>query len=150
MLAGRVPEVAVPSDVVPVNYLPGVSRATLRATEECPPELKALAELQYRGVFWSQLNAKDWTIGAFLQAAKGGLGLSLAKDAATTASLKRALERLVDVPVTELASKAAVAPLDSEFFFTSVVGTTICRTERNSASSSLKITTTCSPCSSGC
>lgn len=116
VLAGKVPEAVVPDGAVPVVYLPGVSRATLRATEECPPELKPLAELQYRGVFWSQQNAKDWTVAAFLQAGKGGLGLSLAKDAATAASLKRALERLVDVPVTELAAKAAVAPLDSEFF----------------------------------
>ena len=43
---------------VPIIYLPGVSRATLRATEDCPHELKPLAELQYRGVIWSQANAK--------------------------------------------------------------------------------------------
>lgn len=116
VLAGKVAEVTTHPRQIPIIYLPGVSRATLRATDECPRELKPLAELQYRGVFWSQQNAKDWTVGAFLQAAKGGLGLSLAKDAATAASLKRALERLVDVPVAELAAKAAVGPLDGEFF----------------------------------
>jgi len=30
---------------VPIIYLPGVSRMTLRATEDCPHELKPLAEL---------------------------------------------------------------------------------------------------------
>ena len=58
---------------MPIIYLPGVSRATLRATEDCPHELKPLAELQYRGVIWSQANAKDWTIAAYLQTEKGGL-----------------------------------------------------------------------------
>jgi hypothetical protein len=54
----------------------------LRATEECPDELKPLAELQYRGVFWSQVNGKDWTITAFLQTNHGGLQLKIAKDQA--------------------------------------------------------------------
>ncbi len=44
---------------VPVIYLPGVSRQDLRAVEACPDTLKPLAELQYRGSIWSQINAKD-------------------------------------------------------------------------------------------
>lgn len=52
VLGRRIPEVDLPL-IVPIVYLPGVSRLSLRATEECPPELKPLAELQYRGVFWS-------------------------------------------------------------------------------------------------
>src|SRR5262249_7977251 len=67
VLAGKVPELSSPTDAVPILYLPGVSRPTLRATDECPPELRPLAELQYRGVFWSQQNGKDWTASAFLQ-----------------------------------------------------------------------------------
>lgn len=54
VLAGKVPHISWTPGIVPIIYLPGVSRATLRATEECPSELKPLAELQYRGVFWSQ------------------------------------------------------------------------------------------------
>ena len=50
-LAGCFPELTIPPDVVPILYLPGVSRPTLRATGDCPPELRPLAELQYRGVF---------------------------------------------------------------------------------------------------
>src|SRR5262245_49385302 len=98
-LAGKLPEITWPAGAVPILYLPGVSRPTLRATEDCPPELRPLAELQYRGVFFSQANGKDWTIAAFLQSDHGGLGLRLAKDAATASSLRRAIEKLADVPV---------------------------------------------------
>jgi hypothetical protein len=56
VLAGQMPEITWAPGTVPIIYLPGVSRATLRATEECAPALKPLAELQYRGVFWSQSN----------------------------------------------------------------------------------------------
>lgn len=116
VLARRIPEVALPSDIVPIIYLPGVSRPTLRATEECPPELRALAELQYRGIFWSQYNGKDWTIAAFLQSERGGLGLNVAKDRATAESMRRALEQLVDMPVAELTAESARGPLDSDNF----------------------------------
>src|SRR5438552_9262975 len=42
VLAGKVPDITWTPATVPIIYLPGVSRATLRATEECPPELKPL------------------------------------------------------------------------------------------------------------
>ena len=43
---------------LPVIYLPGVSRQDLRAVETCPDHLKPIVELQYRGVIWSQINAR--------------------------------------------------------------------------------------------
>jgi hypothetical protein len=116
VLAGRVPEVTIPPDLVPIVYLPGVSRPTLRATEDCPPALRPLAELQYRGVFWSQSNGKDWTITAFLQSDRGGLGLEVARDRSTGASIRRALGKLLDVPVIDLRARAAHGPLESEDF----------------------------------
>lgn len=82
----------VPSGTVPVVYLPGVSRADLRAIESCPRDLQPLAELQYRGAFWSQANAKDWTLSAFLSSKNGGLGLDVAQDKATQEALGQALE----------------------------------------------------------
>ena len=60
VIAGQAADVTLPADRVPVFYLPGVSRQDLRAIEDCPDLLKPLAELQYRGVIWSQANAKDW------------------------------------------------------------------------------------------
>ncbi|HXH08777.1 MAG TPA: BREX-1 system phosphatase PglZ type B [Alphaproteobacteria bacterium] len=116
VLAGRISGVSLSPATVPIIYLPGVSRPTLRATEDCPAELRPLAELQYRGVFWSQYNGKDWTIAAFLQSDKGGLGLHVARDRATAASVRRALERLLDVAVAELQAKAANGPLNSDDF----------------------------------
>ena len=50
-----------------------------------------LAELQYRGAFWSQVNHKDWTTLAFMQSADGGLGLDVARDNATLDAMKTAI-----------------------------------------------------------
>ncbi len=92
---------------VPVVYLPGVSRAELRAIESCPRDLQPLAELQYRGVFWSQVNTKDWTVSAFLASKNGGLGLDVAQDKATQEALAQVLSAgvLLDRPLDELKSR---------------------------------------------
>lgn len=101
-IAGLLPEVQFQG--VPVVYLPGVSRADLRAIESCPQTLQPLAELQYRGVFWSQANAKDWTVSAFLASKNGGLGLDVAQDKATQEALAQVLAAgvLLGRPVDEL------------------------------------------------
>lgn len=67
-------------------------------------------------MFWSQANGKDWTIVAFLQAERVGLGLDVARDRATAASIRRALGKLLDVPVADLRAKAAHGLLESEDF----------------------------------
>jgi hypothetical protein len=100
-LARTVPEAEGLPAGTPVVYLPGVSRAQVRAVDECPKALQPLAELQYRGVLWTQKNGKDWTLAAFLQSADGGLGIPVAADNATRDSLARSL--------TELAKEAADA-----------------------------------------
>jgi hypothetical protein len=66
--------------------------------------LQPLAELQYRGAFWSQANAKDWTVGAFLSSKNGGLGLDVAQDKATQDALQQVLEAgvLLDRSLDEL------------------------------------------------
>ena len=48
-IEARVVEGAPPAGTTPFFYLPGVSRERLRAAEDCPQELAALVELQYRG-----------------------------------------------------------------------------------------------------
>ena len=80
IIAEKTDDVELPGDTVPILYLPGVSRQDLRAVESCPDFIKPLAELQYRGVIWSQINAKDWTILAFLKSDQGGLNLDVAQD----------------------------------------------------------------------
>lgn len=89
-IAGLLPDIQF--DGIPVIYLPGVSRAELRAIESCPRDLQPLAELQYRGVFWSQASTKDWTVSAFLASKNGGLDLHVAQDKATHEALMQALQ----------------------------------------------------------
>jgi hypothetical protein len=113
LLARTLPEADWPTDAVPILYLPGVSRPALRAVEDCPRPLQPLAELQYRGVFWSHRNGKDWTPSAFLGSADGGLALTVAADGATREALERALPKLVDRPVAAL---RAAMPLGADFF----------------------------------
>jgi hypothetical protein len=101
-IAGVVDEVKF--DGVPVIYLPGVSRADLRAIETCPRDLQPLAELQYRGTFWSQASGRDWTVSAFLTSKNGGLGLDVAQDKSTQDALAQALDAgvLLELSVDEL------------------------------------------------
>ena len=101
-IAGELPEIQFQG--MPIVYLPGVSRAELRAIESCPRDLQPLAELQYRGVFWSQVNTKDWTVSAFLSSKNGGLGLDVAQDKATQEALAQVLSAgvLLDRPLDEL------------------------------------------------
>ncbi len=113
MIAGTLPDDMLPDGVVPVIYLPGVSRADIRAIEECPPELQPLSELQYRGVLFTQKNGHDWTPSAFLQTKSGGMGLEVAGDQATKDAIKRALVKLSDESVERLRKEA---PLKAAFF----------------------------------
>ena len=102
MIARTLPEAGWAGDVVPILYLPGVSRLDLRAVESCPKHLQPLAELQYRGVFWTQQNGRDWSVLAFLKGKGGGLGLDVAQDAKTLEAMNRALVQLADTPVASL------------------------------------------------
>jgi hypothetical protein len=86
----------------PVFYLPGFSRQELRDVNTCPAELKPLVELQFRGAIWAQVNARDWTILAFLQSARGGLGLDVAVDAETRSAMQGALTWLLDEELAAL------------------------------------------------
>ena len=118
VIAGKATDAGLPVDRVPIFYLPGVSRQDLRAVESCPDHLKPLAELQYRGVIWSQINAKDWTILAFLKSDQGGLGLDVAQDADSKSAMQLALYRLLDEDIELLRGKR----LDKDYFNTLLTG----------------------------
>jgi len=102
MIARTLPEADWPEEAVPILYLPGVSRHELRAVEDCPRELQPLCELQYRGVWFTQENTRDWTVYAFLTSKRGGLGLDVAPTEETREAILSALAKLADVPVAEL------------------------------------------------
>ncbi|MCD6532976.1 MAG: BREX-1 system phosphatase PglZ type B [Deltaproteobacteria bacterium] len=114
VIAGKVEDVSLPQDRPPILYLPGVSRQDLRAIEDCPDHLKPLAELQYRGTIWSQINGKDWTILAYLKSDQGGLGVDVAADNDTKAALPPAFGRLLDEEIKSLHGKR----LDRDYFNT--------------------------------
>jgi hypothetical protein len=103
---------------VPILYLPGVSRQDLRAVESCPDALKPLAELQYRGVIWSQINGKDWTVLSFLKSDQGGLGLDVAMDNDAKNAMQLAIYRLLDEDISFLKGKR----LDKDYFNTLLTG----------------------------
>lgn len=118
VIANKANDVSLPADRVPIFYLPGVSRQDLRAVESCPDLLKPLAELQYRGVIWSQVNAKDWTVLAFLKSDQGGMGLDAAQDNDAKGAMQLALYRLLDEEVELLKGKR----LDKDYFNTLLTG----------------------------
>ncbi len=94
----------------PIVYLPGVARSDLRAVESCPRQLAPIAELQYRGTWFSHHNGKDWSVRSLLSSSERGLGLDVADDAATNESLKGALAELLAVPIRRLNQR-----IDAEF-----------------------------------
>ena len=99
IIARTIPHPGLPPEKVPVLYLPGYSRQDMRALETCPAELQPLAELQYRGILWSQKNGRDWTVNAFLQSRDGGLGIKVEGDQGTREALQRSLLKLVKEPI---------------------------------------------------
>jgi len=110
VVAGTLP--AGLGDGVPVVYLPGVGRSSVRAIDSCSPHLAPIAELQYRSQWFSHPNARDWSVRALLTHASRGVGLQIADDAETQAALLLALERLLDEPVDRLKRQL----LDAQFF----------------------------------
>jgi len=89
-----------------ILYLPGVGngqlRTDLRGLKD-DPQLAPIAELQFRGCFWRQDNGKDWTLRAFLETKRGGLGLKVAGNQETLQALKVAMGKLLmqNLPVLE-------------------------------------------------
>lgn len=106
VIARTLPQLNLPSEQVPVLYLPGYGRQDIRALEDCPADLRPLAELQYRGILWTQKSGRDWTIRAFLQNQDGGLGIEVGGDPRTREALQRSLLRLTEEPLDALRRRA--------------------------------------------
>ena len=64
-VVARTIDIGLP-DGTSVVYLPGVARSALRAVEQCPAGLAPIAELQYRGQWFTHPNGRDWTGRALL------------------------------------------------------------------------------------
>lgn len=118
VIGGALDNIHLPEDKIPIFYLPGVGRQDLRAIQNCPDHLKPLAELQYRGTIWSQLNSKDWTILAFLRSDQGGLGLDVAQDKESKNAMQVCLHHLLGEDVELLKGRR----LDKDYFNTLLSG----------------------------
>ena len=95
------PDASPAPGVIPILYLPNVSRQELRAGGDCPVDLQPMIELQYRGTVWHQRNGRDWTVDAFLTS-EDGVGLDIARDNRTHDAILRALALLGPEPLTGL------------------------------------------------
>lgn len=101
-VARQVPEATWPSGTVPILWLPGVGRETLRGAEDCPTLLQPLVWLSVAGAFFGHVNGKDWTLRGFLAAERGRVKLDVPDDAATRVALGLAAPRLCSMALTEL------------------------------------------------
>jgi hypothetical protein len=117
VIAGKTDEIQLPSDRTPIIYLPGIGRQDLRV-DKIKDTLKPLAELQHRGIMWSQINFKDWTVLDFLKSDRGGLGLDVAQDTETKNAMLRALDPLLDTEIETLRGRR----LDKDFFNAMLAG----------------------------
>jgi len=90
-----------------VIYLPGVERNELRAIESCPANIRPLAELQFRSVWWLQSNQSPWTPAGFLRSADG-LAVDLGKDHETLVALSLALSQVASVAVQDLRNRGRI------------------------------------------
>lgn len=94
-------EAAKSVDLVPVVYLPGVDRASLRAVETVNAEIKPLVELQFRSSWWQQSNGSPWTPAGFAKSPDGA-ALDVRADAATRDAITPALAMLAVMQLDQL------------------------------------------------
>jgi len=88
----------VGADETAILYLPGAGNGQLRTDLrglKTDVQLAPLAELQFRGCFWRQENGKDWTLRAFLESKRGGLGLKVSGSQETAQALKAAMGKVL-------------------------------------------------------
>lgn len=105
VLAKMIPEVQLDESKTPIIYIPGFSREQMRAVESCPVELQPLAEYQYRGVFFTHENGRDWTLYSFLTNDKLGVGLRIKEDQQTKQAIKDTFRFLFQLEKTDLEGK---------------------------------------------
>ena len=93
-------------------YLPGTSRDELREIAQAPPDVQAIADLQFRGTIWLQRSGREWT-GPALMGADAGMDLKISRDSATSDAFLRALPILLDESLTTLQGRGH---LNAQFF----------------------------------
>lgn len=105
VLANAIRGCPATAGLVPILYLPGVGRETLKGAEDCPALLQPLVWYTVAGTMFGHVNGKDWTMRGFLAADRGQLRLNVADSSATRVALAHAAVRFFTRPVEDLRGK---------------------------------------------
>jgi len=111
MVSKMLPEADWENGIIPIIYLPGISKNDFRNVEEAGLTLQPLIEYQYTGVLFLQENGREWSILAFVENLINGLGIKVAKDIATKDALKKSLTTIFQ----DAAILQGKSILDSDF-----------------------------------
>jgi hypothetical protein len=98
MVEQTLPQANWDESVVPVIYLPGISKNNLKNLQNADPPVAPLMEYQYTGTLWTHRNGKEWTISAFLQNKEDGMGLNMAQDNETRDASQKVLTKIFEEP----------------------------------------------------
>lgn len=107
--------------LVPVIYLPGISKNQLKDITNIGIELQPLVEYVYTGTLFSQTNGKDWTVMSMMQNPDDGLGINIRQDNATKETVVKSLSVFFEM-VTDTFSGHII---DADFINTLVFPHTI-------------------------
>jgi hypothetical protein len=111
VIAGCIADASIPAGSIPVIYLPGVGRDTLRDAENCPSPLHPLVELQYRGTIWYDRDRRgDWTVSSLLR--RDPFSIDIPRDDDTRDALQLALSAFLNEDISQLKG----ARLDGKYF----------------------------------
>jgi hypothetical protein len=105
--------------ITPVIYLPGFGIRDLRSEEEADAALRPLLFLGFLGRVFLAPNSKDWTIAAFLQNEKQGLGIPVDSSGQTRTALVNTLPFLARKTIAEL--RAHPGGIDADYLNSLIV-----------------------------
>lgn len=117
-IAGTLSEPVFPPSLLPVIYLPGISRLDILGGKNCKEDINPIVFLQYLGCMWLQPNTKDWTLYSWLKSDDGGLALDVDSSKNTKSALQIAINALLDEKIDLLRNHH----LDAAYFNTLLTG----------------------------
>ena len=96
MVDKTVPDASWSDDVIPIIYLPGISKADFKNIEEASVPIQPLMEYRFTGCLWTQENGREWSVLAFLQNVEQGMGLDVSRDEATKEAILKSLPNILE------------------------------------------------------
>lgn len=81
-------------EIIPIIYMPGISKRALKNVAEVPLGLQPLVEYQYTGTLWLHENGREWTVAGFIQSPEG-FGVQISQDKKTKEALLNSLGSLL-------------------------------------------------------